>query len=118
MSFVHLIPVFLSALLLCAHFLRSNDLVLVALCLLLPWLLLLRRPWVPRVFQVGLVLGSAVWLHTTYVLIQARIAMGEDWTRMAIILGSVGLITGGSALVFGSRRLARRYRLVSDPASS
>lgn len=110
MAFLQLVPVFLSALLLGAHFLRSGDLVLVVLCLLAPWLLLLRRPWVPRVFQAGLLIGGVVWLHTTYVLIQMRLEMGEDWTRMALILGSVALITGGSALVFSSRRLALRYR--------
>ena len=60
-------------------------------------------------------MGALVWLHTTYVLIQMRIAMDGDWLRLAIILGSVALVTGGSALVFFSRRLDRRYRLTPQP---
>jgi hypothetical protein len=36
--------------------------------------------------------------------------MGEPWTRMAIILGVVAVITAASALVFRSRALRERYQ--------
>jgi hypothetical protein len=108
-AFLQLIPVLLSALLLSAHFLRGGHLLLVAFCLLVPLLLLIRRPWVPRAMQVGLVIGALEWVRTTIQLVLLRQEKGEDWTRMAIILGCVALVTGGSALVFLTQRLRRRY---------
>jgi len=109
-----LIPVLLSALLMAAHVLRSGHLVLVVLCLLSPLLLLIRRPWVARGFQLALALGAFEWALTAVRLVRLRIELDQDWLRMAIILGCVAAFTGGSALLFQTRRLRRRYR-VPDP---
>jgi len=38
-----------------------------------------------------------------------RIAFGEPWTRLAVILAAVALCTGLSGLVFKNRRLRARY---------
>lgn len=111
MNLVRLIPVILSFLLLGAHFLRSRNLVLVLLCLLVPFLLLLRRPWVPRALQVLLVLGAAEWARTLWGFAAIRRAHGQPWTRMALILCAVGLVTLLSALVFRSKGLRQRYGL-------
>ncbi len=59
----------------------------------LPLVLLVRRPWVPRLFQVVLVLGAL------------------EWVRMAVILGMVAALTASSALVFRSRAVKERYEL-------
>ena len=40
-----------------------------------------------------------------------RIALGQPWTRLALILGAVALFTAASALVFSHRRLATRFAL-------
>lgn len=111
MNLVRLIPVMLSVLLLAAHFLRSGNGVLVLLCLLVPLLLLLRRPWVPRALQVLLVLGAAEWARTLWGFAATRRAHGQPWTRMALILGAVALFTLLSALVFRSKGLKQRYGL-------
>ena len=79
------------------------------LCAGLPLLLLLRKVWVPRLFQVVLVLGALEWLRALYGFAAMRIAFGEPWARLAVILGTVALFTGLSGLVFRNRALRARF---------
>jgi len=109
MNVLRLVPVVLSFLLLAAHFYRAGQAVLSAACVALPLLLLLRQAWIPRLFQVLLVLGALEWLRALYGFAAMRIAFGEPWTRLAFILGAVALFTGLSGLVFRSRQLRARY---------
>lgn len=111
MNALKLLPVILSVLLLGAHFYRAGWLVLTGLCVVLLFLLFLRKPWVPRLFQAVLLLGAAEWFRTLYVFASMRIAFGEPWTRLALILGGVALFTALSALVFQARRLKAFYGL-------
>ena len=109
MNFFRLLPVILSFLLLGAHFLRAGLIPATVLCVAILFLLFLRKPWVPRLFQVLLVLGAIEWLRSLYMFAQMRIAWGEPWTRLAIILGTVALFTALSGLVFRNKKLAARY---------
>jgi len=109
MNVVWLLPVILSFLLLGAHFYRSGMLVLTGLCLAVLFLLFIRKSWVPRLFQVLLLLGALEWLRSMYFFIAMRIAWGEPWTRLAIILGTVALLTALSGLVFKNRKLRAYY---------
>jgi hypothetical protein len=109
MNVIRLLPVILSLLLLAAHFYRAGQVAATALCLALPLLLLLRKSWVPRLFQLLLVLGALEWLRALYGFAAMRIAFGEPWTRLALILGAVALFTGLSGLVFRNRSLRDRY---------
>jgi hypothetical protein len=111
MNSVRLIPVISSFLLLGAHFLRTGNGAFVVVCALVPFLLFLRRPWVPRALQVLLILGAAEWVHTLWGFAAIRRAEGRPWTRMALILGAVALVTLLSALVFRSKGLRQRYGL-------
>lgn len=104
---VRLLPVVLSFWLLAAHFLRDQSLVFVFF-ILAPALLLIRNPWVARLMQILLVLGAAEWVLTLYGIAQTRMAMGEPWLRMALILLAVALFTGLSALVF-RRPVVRKH---------
>jgi hypothetical protein len=103
-------------LLLAAHFLRAQNIVVATACVLIVSLVFVRRPWAARVMQAALLLGSLEWLLATIVLVRARIGMGEPYLRAALILGAVGLVTAGAALVFETRRLRARYGLA--PADS
>ena len=76
-----------------------------ALLLLLAW----RRPWVPRLMQVAMMLGTAEWLWSAFWLVQQRMALGQPWIRMAIILLVVALFTAASALVFWHAGVRRRF---------
>ena len=109
MTAIRLLPVILSFLLMAAHFYRAGLLPLAALCIALPFLLFLRQAWVPRLFQVLLVLGALEWLRALYGFAAMRIAFGEPWTRLALILGAVALFTGLSGLVFRSKSLRDYY---------
>lgn len=110
MNFLRLLPVILSFLLLGAHFYRAGMLPLTVLCVAVLFLLFLRKPWIPRLFQGLLVLGSIEWLRTLYMFAAMRIAWGEPWTRLALILGTVALFTALSGLAFRNGKLASRYR--------
>jgi len=101
----------LSLLLLAAHFYRDGHWLLALLCAVLTMLLAWRRAWVPRLLQVALAAGCGVWLWTTFVLVQERIALGRPWGRLALILGAVAMLTAISALLLSHPRVRRRYRV-------
>jgi len=107
---VRLLPVLLSAVLLAAHFSRHDMPALIPVALLFPALLLVRRPWVPRVVQVILALAALEWIRTAMSLGRARLAAGEPWVRMALILGAVALVTAASALVLRLPAVRVRYQ--------
>ena len=109
MNVLKLLPVIISFLLLGAHCYRAGSMVLAGLCLAVLLLLALRKPWVPRLFQVFLLIGGLEWLRTLYRLAEIRMAFGEPWARMALILGAVALFTGLSGLVFRNRLVRARY---------
>ena len=111
MNFLGLLPVILAMLLLGAHFYRAGWVLLTVVCVVSLFLLFLRKPWVPRLLQVFLLLGAVEWFRTLYVFAAMRIAWGEPWTRLALILGGVALFTALSALVFRGRRIKAFYGL-------
>lgn len=79
----------LAMLLLAAHFLRDGHMVLVSACLLVNVPVWLPRRAARVMVQVVLILAALEWLRTLLGLAHARQAMGQPWTRMAVILGSV-----------------------------
>ena len=110
MNSIRCLPAVLSLWLLGAHFYRAGWMTVSVLCALLPLVLLVRRRWVPRLFQVVLVLGTLEWGRTLYLLVQMRMVFDQPWGRMALILGAVAGFTALSALLFETRALRRRYR--------
>ena len=98
MRYLKLVPLFLSCLLLGAHFLRANSTLLVISVLLLPCLLVIKQQWSTRLVQLCLILGAVEWLRTLAIFIAERQEIGESWIRLAFILGFVALCTGLSAL--------------------
>lgn len=110
MKILRLSPVFLSVLLLSAHFYRANLYLLLLVSAVMPLLLFVKEPWIVRQIQIMLFLGSIEWIRTLYLLVEERKALGESWMRLAIILGSVALFTLLSALVFQTRSLKEHYR--------
>jgi len=114
MNALRLSPVILSFLLLAAHFYRAGHVVLAALCIAMLLLLLIRKAWIPRLFQVVLLLGALEWLRSLYFFAAMRIAWDQPWTRLAIILGAVAIFTALSGLVFRSKKLRARYQSKSN----
>ena len=110
MNFLRLLPVILSFLLMAAHFFRVGQIYPAGACVVILFLLLPKKPWVPRMFQVLLIAGSLEWLPTLYMFVQMRIAFDAPWTRLAIILGTLALLTALSGLVFRGKALRARYQ--------
>ena len=114
MNALRLIPVLLSFLLLGAHFYRAGLVPLAVLSVACPLLLFMKKSWIPRLFQVVLLAGALEWLRSLYFLAAMRIAWDQPWTRLAIILGAVALLTALSGLVFNNRKLRSYYRQEID----
>lgn len=106
---LRLIPITLASLVLGAHFLRDGTVALVLLCVLLPFLLLIRRRWVLHLLQGYSLIAALVWAQTTYALGQSRMAEGEAWLRMLLILGGVTLFTLWAGYLLRSPRVRARY---------
>ena len=111
MNILRLLPVILAFGLLAAHFSRANMPPAVVVSLIIPFLLLIRKPWIARSIQILLLLGALEWIRSMFGYIQVRKEIGEDWGRLAIILIAVALLTACSGLVFRGKSLKKRYQL-------
>lgn len=109
MIFLRLIPVILSFLILGAHFYRLSLNSLVLLSIVFPFLLLIKKAWIPKLFQATLILAALEWLRSLYVYIQAYEDIGKSWTILLMIIGGVTLFTLFSALVFKNKAIRKRY---------
>ena len=111
MNILRLLPVILAFGLLAAHFSRANMPPAVVVTLIIPFLLLIRKPWIARSIQILLLLGALEWIRSMFGYISVRKEIGEDWGRLAIILVTVALLTACAALVFRGKSLKKRYHL-------
>ena len=111
MVVIRLLPVIISFGLLAAHFSRAGLLPFVILSLAVPLLLFIRKAWAARTLQLLLLLGAFEWIRAMLGYIKVRKMIGDDWTRLAIILIVVALLTALSGLVFQGKSLKERYKL-------
>src|ERR1035437_2783590 len=88
-----------AALLLGAHFLRTGNLAMVALCVAAPLLFFHRMRWSLIVLQLLAYGAVGPWIAGAIQLAQLRQQGGQPWTIAAIILGSVALFTLLAALL-------------------
>jgi hypothetical protein len=105
-----LTPALLGFILLALHFFRSDNLLAMGLSLLLIVVLFIRRPWVSRILQVFLLLGSVEWVRTAIILVLARKEAGEPFLRLGVILGGVAVFTALASLVFQTDRVKAYFR--------
>lgn len=99
----------LALLLLAAHFYRASAWPWLLLTLALLPLMALRRRWVPPLLALALAAGALEWVWTALLLAQQRLALGQPWQRMALILGAVALLTLAAAMVFRRDAIRARY---------
>lgn len=106
---IRIVPLFLSAVLMAAHFLRSNSFLPVLICLGFPLLFLIKRRWVLVVMQ-SLTIGFAlVWGVALYAIIQERILEGRSWVASAIILCVVAFFSLFSGWLLNSPQIKNNY---------
>ncbi len=104
-----LFALLLSMLLVAAHFLRNGNYLLVAICLALPLLLLIKRRWSLRLVQGALLIAAGVWVQTLSVIARQRIASGRPWGAAAVILLSVAAYTLFTAWLFNKPGVLAQY---------
>jgi len=110
-----LLPAFLALLIIAAHFYRAELPFLIPVCIGLLALLFVRLAWVPAVVALALGLGTGEWLRTLLLLASERIATGQPYTRLVVILMAVALLTLLAALSVFSPKVRRWYAGGSGP---
>lgn len=101
--------VVIAAVLIAAHFLREGNLAVVALCLLSPLLLFVRRRWSLIVLQILAYVAALIWLNTMVQIVLERMSIGRSWSGVVAILGTVSLVTLLAGLVLNSAVIKRWY---------
>jgi len=91
------IPAVLALLLLAAHFYRAAAFIPAVVSVAAVALVFVRKPWAVLVLRVGLAAGTIVWIATAWQIAQHRMADGEPYLRMALILGLVAAFTAFAA---------------------
>ena len=79
--------------------------------LMVPFLLIWKNKLAARIIQIFLILGGIEWIRTLIYYARIRVANGEDWLRLAIILSVVAILTAATALVFRTKSMTERYGL-------
>jgi NAD-dependent dihydropyrimidine dehydrogenase PreA subunit len=100
----------LSCVLLAAHFSRVQNNWFAVACLAFPFILLSKKEWVMRIFQVFLLFGGFIWIERTISLVRERQQDGQSWVRLAVILGVVALFTILSAAVFNNKKIQTIFK--------
>lgn len=98
------LPALFALLMLGAHFLRAQDLLLVGLALALLVPLFIPKPAPQAAVRWALALGALVWLWTAIQGVRQRLAFNEPWLRMALILWAVAAFTAWSAWLLRNRK--------------
>ncbi len=111
MHFIRLLPAIISLLILSAHFSRAGFPFISIILLILPLLLIVKRPWVARLIQIVLLFGCVEWIRSLVYYVNQRQELGEPFIRLVLILGIVAILTGLAALVFKNKALKERYKL-------
>jgi hypothetical protein len=120
MLFLRLLVPALALLLLAAHFYRAGWLLLAVVSTALIALLAVPRAWAARLLQFALLLGALEWLRTLAAFAAMRIAAGQPYLRLALILAAVSVFTLLAAAVFRHPIMRARFRrsVAADAASA
>ena len=110
-NIIKILPIILCSMLMAAHLGRANMFVLQIISLLIPLILIWKNKFSARTVQLLLIIYGFEWIRTINYYAQIRIAKGEDWSRLAIILGIVALLNFATILVFRSKSMKERYKL-------
>ena len=94
-----------------AHLSRANMIVLMVISLLFPFILFWKSKISARAIQIVLVLFGLEWIRTLIYYARIRIENGEDWLRLALILGAVAIFNFTIILIYRSRYMIERYDL-------
>lgn len=109
LALILILPVF-SSILLAAHFSRIQNDWLALISLLFPLILLIKRGWILKIYQVYLLAGGIIWVERALYLRQLRLDNDQPWLRLIIILFGVVSLTMFSALILQKKKILHFYR--------
>src|SRR5215213_7892734 len=104
-----LIVVAAALLLLAAHLAHAGSLPLAGLAMFSIAMLAVPYRWAARTLQAVLAVATIEWALTTYTLAQMRVAHGQPYLRLVLILGLVTLFSAVATFVFELPALRRRF---------
>lgn len=110
-NIMKILPIVLCSLLMAAHLGRANMFILQYISLLIPFLLFWKNKISARAIQLFLILYGFEWIRMIFYYARIREAKGEDWLRLAIILGVVALLNFATVLAFRTKSMKERYGL-------
>lgn len=110
MMVMRLLPVILTTLLLAAHVLRFYGILPAAIVLLLLVTLFVRKNFMRRMWQAFLALATIMWIHTTILLVDIRLAHQAPWIRLAAILVAVIAFNIFTILWLENETIKRHYQ--------
>ncbi len=99
----------MTALLLGAHFLRTGNLTMMALCAAAPLLFLHRKHWILIGLQLLAYCAAGTWISVAIQLVQVRQQLAQSWTVAAMIIGTVALFSAVAGLLLNSRAIKDHY---------
>lgn len=70
----------------------------------------IKKKWAILGLQILTYAGALVWVHTAYLFVQQRIAYGESWVRLGIILLFVAAFTFFTGTLLNSAKIKSRYK--------
>lgn len=79
------------------------------ICLLAPFLLLIKKRWSLLTLQLLTIPAALIWLLTLHGIIQERVFEHRSWIASAIILGVVALFTLFAGWLLNSREVKEHY---------
>ncbi|SIO30384.1 4Fe-4S binding protein [Halodesulfovibrio marinisediminis] len=96
-------------LVLAAHFLRFGDMWLAVAIVATAGLCLTRLGWARLVCSVALFVGSFLWVKTGIDFVQIRMAVGQPWMRLAVIMASICAFSLLGAWLLSTEKAAARF---------
>ncbi len=87
--FIRLLPIILADLLFAAHIMRFHGFVPALFVVLFGLTLFIRRPIIPKIWQILLLLAVGEWIRVAMLFVRYRMAMEMPYVRLLIIMGMV-----------------------------
>ena len=110
-NLIKILPIIFCSLIMAAHLGRANMFILQYISLLIPFILFWKNKIAARAIQLFLILYGFEWIRMIFYYARIRTANGEDWLRLAIILGVVAILNFATIFVFHSKSMKERYGL-------
>ncbi|HHE54615.1 MAG TPA: hypothetical protein ENL21_02455 [Caldithrix abyssi] len=112
--FFRLLLMILADVLFAAHILRFNGIVPALLIILFAFTLLIRRPVIPKIWQILLLLSIGEWIRVTSMFVRYRLVMDMPYVRLLIIMALVILFFVFVIFWWNNQKIQEFYHLIPE----